>query len=108
MPEINKIKMLNFLNKNKSKIIFVLTTTKEKKLSVAYKTQIIKFVTLFACLWSVDTTFIFLKSYSSILLVAKIKSIAAFRMLELSLELSDIFPKSKVCVKMLLVFSNKL
>ena len=32
----------------------------------------------------------------------------ARRILELSLELSDAFPKSKVCVKALQVFSNKL
>ena len=35
-------------------------------------------------------------------------SIVALRIMELSLELSDIFLKSKVCVKTLMVFSNKL
>ena len=59
-------------------------------------------------MWSVDTTFIIWKSCSSNLLVDKIKSIVALRILELSLGLSDVFPKSKVCVKTLLVFSNKL
>ena len=63
---------------------------------------------LFVWLWSVDTTAIILKSCSSNLLVDKIKSIAALRILELSLGLSEVFPKSKVCVKTLLVFSNKL
>ena len=33
---------------------------------------------------------------------------AALKILELSLRLSDIFPKGKVCVKTLLVFSNKV
>ena len=47
-------------------------------------------------------------SCSSNLLVDKIKAIVALRILELSLGLSDVFPKSKVCVKTLLVFSNKL
>ena len=42
------------------------------------------------------------------LLVAKIKLIAALRILELSLELIDIYPNSKDCVKPLLAFSNKL
>ena len=41
------------------------------------------------------------------LLVDKIKLIVVLRVLELSLGLSDIFPKSKICVKMLLVFFNK-
>ena len=36
------------------------------------------------------------------------KSIAALRVLELSLGLRDVFPKSKVYVKTLLVFTNKL
>ena len=41
-------------------------------------------------------------------LVYKIKSILALRVLKLFLGLSEVFPKSKVCVKTLLVFSNKL
>ena len=49
-----------------------------------------RLVRLLACLWSVDTT------------------IAALRILELSLGLSYVFLKSKVCVKILLVFSNKM
>ena len=64
--------------------------------------------TLFASLWSVDTTFIFLKKLFINLLVAKIKSIVTLGILELSLGLSDIFPKSKVCAKTLQVLSNKL
>ena len=63
------------------------------------KKQIIKLIRLFACLCSVNTTFIIQKSCSSYLLVDKIKSIAALRGLVLSLGLSDIS---------LLVFSNKL
>ena len=35
-------------------------------------------------------------------------SIVARRILELPLRLSDVFPKSKICVKTLVVFSNKL
>ena len=42
------------------------------------------------------------------LLVDEIKSVVASRILELPLELSDKFPKRKVFVKMLLIFSNKL
>ena len=52
--------------------------------------------------------FHYLKSCSSNLLVDKIKSIEALKILELTLGLSDIFQKSKVYVKTLLVFSNKL
>ena len=51
---------------------------------------------------------LFKKSCSSNLLVDKIKSIVVLRVLELSLGLSDIFSKCKVCIKTLLVFSNKL
>ena len=47
-------------------------------------------------------------SGSSNLLVDKIKSVVALRILELLLGLSDVFPKFKVCVRTLLVFSNKL
>ena len=67
-----------------------------------------KLVRSFACLWSVDTTFIISKSCPSNLLVDKIKSIVALRISELSLGLSNVFPKSKVCVKTLLAFPNEL
>ena len=50
----------------------------------------------------------FKRSCSSNLFADKIKSIAALRILELSVGLSEVFPKSKVCLKTLLVFSNKM
>ena len=46
--------------------------------------------------------------YLKNLLADKKKPVVAFRIAKLSLELSDIFPRCKVCVKTLLVFSNKL
>ena len=42
VPGINKIKKLNFLNKNKSKMIFVITKTKEKRIGCLKKKQIKK------------------------------------------------------------------
>ena len=42
------------------------------------------------------------------MLFDKIKSVVTLRILELSLGLNGVFPKNKVCVKTLLVFSNKL
>ena len=101
MPGINKIKKLHFLNKKESKIILALAKTKEKYIHFLKKKrqQIIKLVRSFACLGSVHATFMFEKSCSSNYLVTKIKSIAALRILELLLELSDKFSKSKVCVK---------
>ena len=52
--------------------------------------------------------FHYLRKLFTDLLVDKIKSIVALTILELQLGLSDIFPKSKVCVKTLLVFSYNL
>ena len=61
VPGINKIKKLNFLNKNKSKMIFVITKTKEKRIGCLKKKQIKKKTTcqIVACMWSLDTTSIF-------------------------------------------------
>ena len=89
-------KKINFLNKNKNK--------RERKYPLI-KTRLIELV----CLFSVSRyNSWFLESYLSNLLADQIKSFVALRILELSLRLSDIFPKSKICVKALLVFSNKL
>ena len=112
MPGINKLiklKKLNFLNKNKSKIILVLTLvlTKQKNIRcLKTNSQACQIICLFVVCR--DKFHYFKKSCSSNLLVAKIKSIVALIILELLLGLSDIFPKSKVYVKTLLVFSKKL
>ena len=50
VPGINKVKVINYINKTKSKNFIGLNIDKKK--------QIIKLVRLFTCLWSVDTTFI--------------------------------------------------
>ena len=64
--------------------------------------QIICFFAVSRC------NFIIKKSCSPNILVDKIKSVVALKILVLSLGLSDIFPKSKISVEMLLVLSNKL
>ena len=94
MSEINKIKRVIFPNENKSKVIMALTETK-----ISLKKQFFVFSRY---------NFHYLRKLFTDLLVDKIKSIVALTILELQLGLSDIFPKSKVCVKTLLVFSYNL
>ena len=74
----------------------VLTLTKEKK--PLLKKQIIRLDRLFAWLLPADTSFIVLKSCPSNYLVDQIKLILSLRILELSIKLSEVFPKSKICV----------
>ena len=103
MPGINKIKKVNLSKKNKSKILLILRKTKRNiYLFIKTTTTNNQDLRLIVCLWSVD------KSCSSNSLVAKIKWIVALRIFELLFALSHIIRKRKVCVKTLLVFSNRL
>ena len=67
MPGINKIKKLNFLNKNKSKILLVLTKAKEKNISVAKKSNNNNQARQIICLFMVSRYylhFLFIKCFS--------------------------------------------
>ena len=110
MPGINKIKKVNLSKKDKSKILLILRKTNERNIYLFIKktTTNNQDLRLIVCLWSVDTTFIFLEKLFIKSLVAKIKWIVALRIFELLFGLTHIIRKRKVCVKTLLVFSNRL
>ena len=105
MSGVSKIKKVNFPIKNKSKNYIGLNMCEQKNIYPFLKNQARQII----CFFGVSRyNFNILKKYSSNLLVDKIKSNAALRFLKLLLGLSHILPESKLFVKKLLVFPNKL